>query len=217
MTIVWTGGTEPNHLLKTLPIPPENRNPRGQLEVTASLQLANFPEVFVGGDCAYVKEQPQPPTAQVAYQQGKAIAHNLKAIAQGKPTESVQVNLRGTLMKLGIGEGVANIFDRLEIKGEIGHLIREATYLELLPKPFHNFKVTAEWLKDEILQKQERNPMLRDSAGKTPLLSGLTAVFACSLLAFPLVWRAAEPNNFQQNFGWSSIPSLLDNLTPSKK
>jgi NADH dehydrogenase len=55
-------------------------------------------------------------------------------------------------MKLGIEDSVANIFDRFEIKGELGHLIRQGTYLEMLPTP-HNFKVTKEWLNDEIIHR----------------------------------------------------------------
>lgn len=56
-------------------------------------------------------------------------------------------------MKLGLEESVAEIFDRFEVKGKLGHLIRQGTYIELLPKPVHNFKVTTEWLTDEIFHQ----------------------------------------------------------------
>jgi NADH dehydrogenase FAD-containing subunit len=176
-TIVWTAGTATHPLIENLPIPQEHRDKHGRIRVNDSLQIPDFPEVFAAGDCAMSergtvdrgheaaertedKSQPKkigkvltplPPTAQVAYQQGAAIAHNLIAIARGHTPKPAKVNLRGTLMKLGLGEGVANIFDRIEVKGKVGNLIRQGAYLELLPTPIHNFKATTEWLTNEII------------------------------------------------------------------
>ncbi len=99
-------------------------------------------------------QKPLPPTAQVAYQQGYAIAYNLKTMALGYDPKPAKVSLRGTLMKLGLENSVANLFNKVEIKGELGHLIRQGTYLELLPTPIHNFKATTEWLKDEVFEHQ---------------------------------------------------------------
>jgi len=56
-------------------------------------------------------------------------------------------------MKLGLDESVAELFDRYEIKDNVGHLIRQAAYIELLLTPARNFKVTAEWLSDELFHK----------------------------------------------------------------
>lgn len=180
-TIIWTAGTNTHPLIKSLPIPDEHRDKHGRLNVTPTLQLPDFPEVFAGGDCAVELhhvppeqdsyEQPQhqsdqstnseeqhpelkplPPTAQVAYQQGYAIARNLRSLALGYDLKPARVNLRGTLLKLGLHESVANLFNTLTINGEAGHLIRQGTYLELLPTPLHDFKATAEWLKDEIFE-----------------------------------------------------------------
>ncbi len=216
MTIAWTGGTQTHPLLMALPIAPENRNQRGQLKVMSTLQLPEYREVFVGGDCAYVSEAPQPPTAQVAYQQGKAIAHNLKALTEGRTPVAAQVNLRGTLMKLGIDEGVANVFDRFEVKGEAGHLIRQATYLELLPKPIYNLKATAEWFTDELLQRHQPQSIHPKQNGRTPLVAGITATLASLLIATPLIWRAAQPQQFQQQMTGTGIPTLIDQLMPEK-
>ncbi len=152
-TVIWTAGTATNPLIKNLPIAAEHRDQHGHLQVTPTLQLPDFPEVFAAGDCAFTKENPQPPLAQVAYQQAAAIAHNLKALALGRDLKPSTVHLRGTLMKLGIEDGVANIFDRLELKGEVGNLIRQGTYLEMLPTPVHDFNVTKEWLNDEIVNR----------------------------------------------------------------
>lgn len=180
-TVIWTTGTSTHPVIKSLQVPDEHRDKHGRVAVTPTLQLPDFPEVFAGGDCAVDMQpsppehdsheppeqqdqatsvearkphlNPLPPTAQVAYQQGAAIAYNLHALALGYDPKPSSVNIRGTLMKLGLEDSVANIFNRVEIAGEIGHLIRQGTYLELLPTPIHNFKVTKEWLKDEIFER----------------------------------------------------------------
>jgi NADH dehydrogenase len=212
--VIWTGGTEPHPLLKELAIAPEHRDPRGRLQVSSTLQLPDFPEVFAAGDCAYVKEDPQPPTAQVAYQQGKAIAENLRAIAQGKQPQPAPVAMRGTLMKLGVGEGVANLFNRLTLTGELGHLIRQAAYIELLPTPGRNFRATTEWFTDALFQRHQPQALAATSAGRTPLLAGISAVLVGFLISGPLIWRAAQPQQFERASAWSGVPALLNRLAP---
>lgn len=137
-TTIWTAGSSTHPLIKELAVLAEHRDKHGRLLVTPTMQLLDFPEVFAAGDCACIKDSTLPATAQVAYQQGAAIAHNLKALALGQELKSAQVNLRGTLLKLGLSNAAANIFDAFEINGEVAHLIRQGTYLELLPTPIHN-------------------------------------------------------------------------------
>ncbi len=211
-TIIWTAGTNTHPLIKTLPIPDEHRDKHGRLNVTPTLQLPDFPEVFAGGDCAvglqptstqsdsYESQQHQsdqspssdqqhpelkslPPTAQVAYQQGSAIAHNLRALALGYAMKPARVNLRGTLLKVGLEESIANIFNRVEVTGELGHLIRQGIYLELLPTPLHDFKATTEWLKDEIFDRHAGSP-LKQVAQAAGIASGVVvgAIAAKKLL-----------------------------------
>jgi demethylphylloquinone reductase len=148
-TMIWTTGTAINPLIDTLSIPKASRDKQGRLKLTTTLQLLDFPEVFAGGDCT-VMEAHLPATAQVAYQQGAAIAHNLQALTEGRPLFPVEIGLRGTLMKLGLDESVADLYDRYQIKGHLGHLIRQAAYVDLLPTPARNFKGTVEWLSDEL-------------------------------------------------------------------
>ncbi|MBH8552075.1 NAD(P)/FAD-dependent oxidoreductase [Nostocaceae cyanobacterium CENA357] len=210
-TVVWTAGTAPNPLLMELTVPSN----RGRLLVTSTLQLLNFPEVFAAGDCATNSSNPQPPTAQVAYQQGKAIAQNLQRLEEGKPAIPIEIQMRGTLMKLGLNEGVANLFNKVQIKGQPGHFIREATYLQLLPNSAHNRKVTTEWLTDELFQRDRSITYMQ--LGQTPLLSGIATIAAAIILTTPLVWRAAQPMQFQQNLGWTGIPTLLDWLVPPSR
>ncbi|MBL1200230.1 MAG: NAD(P)/FAD-dependent oxidoreductase [Nostoc sp. ZfuVER08] len=149
-TTIWTAGTSVHPLIQNLPIPQEHRDHHHRLLVTSNMQLLDFPEVFAGGDCAAVRDNSLPPTAQVAYQQGANIARNLKAMAIGEDPKPVGVNIRGTLLKLGLNDAAANLFNVFEVVGEPAHLIRQGTYLTLLPTPVHDFKATTEWLDEEI-------------------------------------------------------------------
>ncbi|MBV6627825.1 MAG: NAD(P)/FAD-dependent oxidoreductase [Rivularia sp. (in: Bacteria)] len=149
-TIVWTTGTTTHPLIESLPISSEKRTEKGRLQVLPTLQLPQFPNVFAGGDCATPIGNSQPPLAQVAYQQGAIIADNLKALSTGNSLCDSNVNIRGTLMKFGIGEAGANLFDSAIVTGEPAHLIRQSRYLTTLPTPVHNFKAVTEWITEEI-------------------------------------------------------------------
>lgn len=149
----WTAGTATHPLIKDLPIPDEHRDHKGRILVKPTLQLPDFPEVFAGGDCAVIEDTALPPTAQVAHQQGDAIAKNLLAIAQGKAPKPAEVKVRGTLMKLGLEDAAANLFERFEVDGTPGHLIRQGTYMNVLPTPWHDFKITLKWFNQEIFEQ----------------------------------------------------------------
>ncbi|ABA23180.1 FAD-dependent pyridine nucleotide-disulphide oxidoreductase [Trichormus variabilis ATCC 29413] len=149
-TTIWTAGTSIHPLIQELPIPQEHRDHHSRPLVTSTMQFLDFPEVFAGGDCAAVQDSFLPPTAQVAYQQGANIAHNLKALALGEELEPAKVNIRGTLLKLGLNDAAANLFNVFEVVGEPAHLIRQGTYLTLLPTPIHDFQATTEWVDEEI-------------------------------------------------------------------
>lgn len=153
-TAIWTAGIANNPLIESLTqIKDESKNEHGSPLVTSTLQLVDFPEVFAAGDCATVKDHSLPPVAQIAYQQGKGIADNLIALSKNKGTHSIDANMRGTLIKLGLNDAVANLFDKILVQGRPGNLIRNQTYLNMLPTPMHNFKASSEWLTDEIFNR----------------------------------------------------------------
>lgn len=185
-TTIWTAGTATHPLIENLAVPAAHRDHHGKLQVSSTLQLLDYPEVFAGGDCAVMVENPLPPTAQVAYQQGKAIAHNLKALELKQPLQSAQVNIRGTLLKLGLNQAAANIYNLFEVTGEIAHLIRQGTYLELLPTPIHNFQVTTEWLNTEIFQRYLTSESAEKTAAKAVEMVGSAAI---SVLVARKLWQ----------------------------
>ena len=198
-TAIWTAGTATNPLIKSLSLPAEAQDKHGLPLVSSTLQLPSFPNVFVAGDCAVVQSNPLPAVAQIAYQQGKGIADNLIALSQQRSPRPIQANMRGTLMKLGIRSGVANVFDKIQISGAAGDLIRNETYLEMLPTPVHNFKATSEWLKDEIFEryqmlepeKSQQRPHRRNRA---VVWIGIAVIAAALVIGIALVQRSRQPS-----------------------
>ncbi|MGB7415501.1 MAG: FAD-dependent oxidoreductase [Thermosynechococcaceae cyanobacterium] len=208
-TTIWTAGTATNPLIQSLSLSADTCDKHGRPFVLPTLQMFGFPEVFAAGDCAVVQSRPQPPVAQIAYQQGAGIASNLVALSKGQPPQPVAAHMRGTLMKLGIHSGVANLFDKVQVSGEVGDLIRNATYLEMLPTPIHNFKATTEWLTDEIfdrhrLPKRANEKHSREQnhvgvwIGGVAMAYGLPAVIATLLIA-GLFWglKTRQPSQPQ--------------------
>ncbi|MGD1862484.1 MAG: NAD(P)/FAD-dependent oxidoreductase [Leptolyngbyaceae cyanobacterium] len=212
-TVVWAAGNEVHPLIKSLPV--EERDRAGRLKVLPTLQLPAFSNVFAAGDVS-ILDEPLPATAQVAYQQGAGIAHNLVALAQNAPLKPAKVSLRGTLMKLGLREGAAYLFDKVLISGRAGHLMRQGTYLELLPNPVHNFKATIEWLTEEVFQAH--SPAARPQpapAGRFKWVGDglVVTAAAASLLLF---WRTVEPVTFTRTLEPTGIPTVLNYLQGSQ-
>ncbi len=217
VTTIWTAGNATHPLLKELSISKENRDASGRVRVNPTLQVPEFPEVFAGGDCIAQGDYSLPPTAQVAYQQGAAIARNLQASSTGNPLEPARVHLRGTLMKLGLGESVANLLDRVEIKGRLGHLIRQGTYLELLPNSVHNFKATTDWLTDEIFQRHSKGRAQNQHSSQPLRWAGGAVAAGVVLSAGLLSWRTAQPVQFRQIWQPTGLPAFVDRLLPVQK
>ena len=210
-TVVWTAGTATNPLIEKLPLKDEAKNKHGLPFVNPTLQLPQHPEVFAAGDCAIVKERDYAPLAQIAYQEAATIASNLIALSQNKELHPVDASMRGTLMKLGIRNGVANLFDKVKINGRTGDAIRNVTYLEMLPTPIHDFNATTEWLSEEIFHRyhQPQTPAekQRKQQAKTSTAAGVTSIVVGAIAAIALiggsiaVWRAIHPEQpaTQQN------------------
>ena len=151
-TIVWTTGTTVNPVVKALPIADKYRDKKSRLKVLSTLQLIDRPEIFVGGDCAVNWDKSVPATAQAAYQQGSAIANNLQALATDKTPDRANVTMQGTMLKLGLNDAAADLFNRLLIEGKTAHLLRQGRYLTTLPTLARDFKVATQWLSEEVLE-----------------------------------------------------------------
>ncbi|MFD2867122.1 NAD(P)/FAD-dependent oxidoreductase [Kurthia populi] len=111
-TLVWTAGVKGSAVIEQSSIPSTG----GRVQVLPTLNVADYPEVFVVGDSAIVTDRyhqkPYPPTAQIAMQQGEAIANNLQHLLEDEPLTPFMPNLKGSVCSLGSGDGVALVKER---------------------------------------------------------------------------------------------------------
>ena len=87
--------------------------------------LPGHPEIFVIGDLALFKEehgQPLPGVAQVAIQQGRAVAANIGRELKRQPRQPFHYKDLGSLATIGRNAAVANIFGN-HLSGIIAWLV----------------------------------------------------------------------------------------------
>ena len=111
-TVVWAAGVRGSKLIEATPI----ENMRARVKVEKDLRAPAFPDVFIIGDCALMineeTNRPYPPTAQIAMQQGEAVANNLKALINGEVTQEFVPDLKGTVCSLGENDAIGVVFGK---------------------------------------------------------------------------------------------------------
>ena len=135
--VLWTAGTATHEWIEDLPC---QRNKMGQLLTYSNLKLIDYPEVLAVGDVASIKNQKEPTTAQVAYQQASTAAKNLQAMIQRKSLKKFSYLHLGNMMTLGKGKAIISSFG-INIVGTIGGFLRRLIYVFRLPTMQHRLKV----------------------------------------------------------------------------
>lgn len=100
-----------------------------------TLQLSQYPEVFVVGDQATLpwhRDRPAPQTAQAAYQAAAAVAHNLLAAMQRRSPCPFRYTHLGDMMTLGYQDALVAAAG-LVIQGKWADLVRKVAYTYRLP------------------------------------------------------------------------------------
>lgn len=140
--LVWTAGSRPRQLGLAV-----TDDARGRLSCTATLQVEGHPGVFALGDGAWVPHDPElPSSAQVAMQQAKLLAANLRRSLAGEPLEPFQWNDLGEMLSLGVGEATLTGMG-LTLAGPAAQTLRRLTYLTRLPGTLP-LLAAADWLVD---------------------------------------------------------------------
>ncbi|MBI4146244.1 NAD(P)/FAD-dependent oxidoreductase [Candidatus Woesearchaeota archaeon] len=143
-TIIWTAGVKPN----VLPTTPSLANERGCILVNEFLQVPAFPEVFVIGDCATYTQKgsadPLPALAQVATEEGKHVARNIRALLDGRSPEPFLYKSKGTLLSLGKGHGTGIIFG-FKVTGFFAWWLNRTIYLTKIIGFGNKLRTAWEW------------------------------------------------------------------------
>jgi NADH dehydrogenase len=107
-TLIWAAGVRAVALLSSLDV---QQASHGRVVVTPTLQIQQYPEVYVIGDAAYLEKDGQalPMMAPVAIQMAEVAATNIQRSLQGKsPVEFIYKD-PGSLATIGRNAAVARI------------------------------------------------------------------------------------------------------------
>jgi NADH dehydrogenase len=150
-TLVWTAGSAPHPLLKTLPCAE-----KGRIPVDDCLRVKGVPGVWSLGDCAVVPDVNTggacPPTAQHASRQGIVLARNLFAALRGGAPRPFRFKTLGQLASLGRRTGVAQILG-VRFSGFVAWWLWRTIYLAKLPRVERKVRVALDWTLDLVFQK----------------------------------------------------------------
>lgn len=143
--VFWTGGNEASALLRTLKVPLDRQ---GRVIVEPDLSLEGYPQIFVIGDAAAVKDQQfgtLPALAPVAMQQGKYVA---KVIAENIPKDKrtpFKYFDKGSMTTIGKAKAVATI-GKLCFSGIFAWLVWGFVHIMYLISFRNRFLVMAQWM-----------------------------------------------------------------------
>jgi len=151
-TLVWTAGTAPNPLLKTLPV---EKDHRGSVVVDSTLSVPGQEGLWALGDCAAVSDaktgRPCPPTAQFALREAEVLATNILAQLRGRPARKFHFDSLGALCVVGHQTACAELtvpFARgrsMRFSGLLAWLLWRGIYLSKLPGPERKIRVLVDW------------------------------------------------------------------------
>ena len=139
--LIWSAGSKPSLPPLT---PAETENRRG-IAIDADLRVHGQPHVFAIGDSAHHADAPWPGTAQVAMQQGEAVAAALAAMATGQEPQPFSFQDRGEMLSLGLGDATLTGLG-VTLAGPLAFKLRRATYLTRLPDLSLGLRSAGAWL-----------------------------------------------------------------------
>jgi NADH dehydrogenase len=151
-TLVWTAGTAPNPLLRTLPL---ERDKRGAVIVETTLAVKEHPGVWALGDCAAVTDSVTgkhcPPTAQFALREAPVLARNIHAFGEGRALRPFHFDSLGSLCVVGHQTACAELsvpFARaksIHFSGLLAWAMWRGIYLAKLPGMERKIRVLMDW------------------------------------------------------------------------
>jgi NADH dehydrogenase len=152
-TVVWTAGTSAHPLLEKLPLKKE----KGRLVTDEYLRVPGASGLWALGDCALVPDRARgghfPPTAQHALREGRLLARNLLAAAEGRPLKPFDFATLGQLAAIGRRRGVARILG-WNFSGFVAWWLWRTIYLAKLPRFEKKLRVALDWTLDLIFAKE---------------------------------------------------------------
>lgn len=145
-TLVWVSGVTATHFEH---IDKELLNRGGRISVNEFNQVKGMSNVFAIGDVCFMTEEDfpngHPQVAQVAIQQGKLLAKNLKQLDAGKPMKAFHYKDLGTLATVGRNKAVADL-KKLKLHGFVAWMVWMLVHLRSILGVKNKVVVLIEWI-----------------------------------------------------------------------
>jgi len=141
--VVWVGGVQANPLVEKLDL---EKTARGLIIVEPTLQTRSYENVFALGDIAFFPDAAPtlPGTAQLALQQARLAARNVRALLDGDELQTKHFEELGEAVSLGT-ERAAVLSGGKAFGGQLARQARFALYTSRLPTWHHRLRVGASW------------------------------------------------------------------------
>lgn len=145
-TVIWTSGILPSQITVTPEIPRQ----KGRIVVEASLNLKDFPEVFILGDLAAVSDKKfglLPTSAQVAEKEGSFIGKNIALLISGQPLKPFVYFHKGDLVSIGKWRALAQIGSGfIRFNGFAAWILWRFNYLSKMPGFSKKVRLFFDWI-----------------------------------------------------------------------
>ena len=145
--VVWTAGNRASAKVEDLDIPQQGEK---GVETDPYMRVPDRENVWAIGDCAAnvdKDEEPVPPNAQAAVQEGETLAKNILATIDGEELTPFEYKPMGQLVELGSQFAVNEVMG-VKFKGLPAALFWRAAYLFKLESPENRARIAADWFLD---------------------------------------------------------------------
>ena len=144
-TVIWAAGVKANHIEGI----EDSWCVRGRIKVDVYNESIHAPSLFVVGDMAYMSTDRypngHPQLANVAINQGKNLAKNLKRRELGKKQISYEYKDLGTMATIGKNKAVVD-FPRIHLKGVFAWFIWMSLHLMLVLTVRNKLIIFINWI-----------------------------------------------------------------------
>jgi len=125
------------------------RSPDNRIVADAELRVQNVPNVWVGGDIAYVVHpktgEPCPANALWAIKQGEHAGLNVARTLLGEPLKPFAYPGLGQAASLGVGKGITELYG-YQFTGWLAWAMRLALFEYFMPSRKQALRVALEWV-----------------------------------------------------------------------
>ena len=154
-TIVATIGNGPYPLVESLGLDMQ----WGRIKTDRYMRVPGLEDVWAVGDAALIplRDEPgedpmgyAPQTAQFGVREGRQLAHNLLAKADGRELKPFAYTSKGSLASLGMSKAVADVYG-MKLSGFPAWLLWRGFYLSFLPGFASKVRVLMNWVLNAIV------------------------------------------------------------------